>query len=173
MAAVWKCPGSPEQYVADLDPAYAQARGCILIAARAEPSASAPSNTSSNAAPPNWRFLSYGADDCSYHWDPSTYSTKGAYSKAWFMQSCSDPKKLGVGEFNTNLSRKFLLYFNCPEQTTAMVQQVLYSGAFGAGMSGTSQQYPVQPSLFNEAPPNTLGAAWLLMVCAKNLPMRK
>ena len=121
-------------------------------------------------APPNWQLVSGSIDGCSYYWDPSTVSAKGGYRKAWFMGSCPDPKDLGQGAFNTNKSTKFLLYFNCAEQTYMTTQMIFYSDQNGSGVVGTSTNTPVTAATFAEAAPNTTGADWVRRVCASKTP---
>jgi hypothetical protein len=183
-AALWSCPcaptttttacsspsavGPPVSYEFDLTLAQATARGCTQLT-HDDATSPAPSRAETARPKPNWSTVGQDGNGCEFFIDASTYSMKGKYRKAWFMQSCKDAKNVG-GMYSTDKSLAFLLYFDCAEQTSATVQTTLYSGEYGTGNPGASKSHAVSPTLFQEAGPGTFGASWLKMICTSKPP---
>jgi hypothetical protein len=148
-------------YTQDISIEQARAQHCTRLAGDAETSASSvPAQPTGPKA--NWtRF--YLTNGCTHYWDRSTASTKGKFRKAWFLQSCPDPRKLGFNEYDK--SAVFLNYANCQETSLLTVRITPYADEYGHGKPGVSVDYAVVPSAFREAVPNTLGDHMLKLMC--------
>jgi hypothetical protein len=81
------------------------------------------------------------------------------------MESCDKPQEGNYGK-DAYRSALFLKYVNCTEKTTFTAQIIRYPTLYGAGKPTESLQFPVRPEGFSDVAPNTLGAAWLRLVCA-------
>jgi hypothetical protein len=168
-AAMWKCPGTPPTYEFDLVPAQAIPRGCVALT-HDEAAPAAPAVP--EQAPPNWKYLVNDADGCEYYLDPSTYSTRGPYRKAWFMWNCAGTKIPKDVYGVVTKSTKFLMYFNCAEQTSATIQSVPYTGPYGSGATAQGYVYAVEKATFTEPAPGTIGASWLASICRGKPPAK-
>ncbi|SPE26521.1 hypothetical protein SBBP1_380002 [Burkholderiales bacterium] len=62
------------------------------------------------------------------------------------------------------MSTAFLEYFDCTAKKVAIVQLKYYSGKFATGIVTEAHDWS-KPPKFEEDPPNSNGALWLVMVC--------
>jgi hypothetical protein len=129
------------------------------------PDSGANTVSSGSTAPPNWQLIGSVDSACAHHWDPATRSTHGAYRKAWFMDSCRDPRLVGDGTFREGRSIKVLVYANCAAGTLETMETVRYSGLYGTGAEGPSAHYELRAKDFAEPAPDSAGADELRLLC--------
>lgn len=80
------------------------------------------------------------------------------------MDSCESLQPSLTPGKDSFLSSIFLYYFNCAAKTAALVQINYYAEVFGRGLVTDAEDWSKNPR-FEEEPPNSVGEAFLRIVC--------
>ena len=116
---------------------------------------------SANAIAAEWLRVGSNSESVLYL-DYSSIVKKGEWIKAWVMWDFYKGNMIPIYG-NSRLSTKTLEYYNCYENTIAVVQIVLYTKHLGGGESfGKQTNYS---PVFDEVVPDTVGETMQVAVC--------
>lgn len=97
--------------------------------------------------------------------DTMSIAKRGKFMKAWFRTDYVVSQTMETYPFKHYQSVMDLYYFNCAERTFATGEEIVYSGASGAGDVVGGYSYPVDKLQFSDAAPDSVAEAMLNYVC--------
>jgi hypothetical protein len=109
----------------------------------------------------NWYVL-LSSDDPELSVDTESISKKGRYTKAWFRFKHSFHQPPNAHTSKPFTEERLLLYADCAERTTAIIQVAFYDRI----NSVSNSQVELGKAVFQEPIPDTMGEGMMKFLCA-------